>query len=176
MITDATIHLSKTIDDFKNFFKPNKNKSYFTTTYILEKSINLISAQFKFKNIEIIKQIENIELFQLENELIQVLINILNNAKDQLTIKDIEHKIIFIKTYKKDEQLIISIKDNAGGINKEIIDKIFDAYFTTKETENGTGIGLYMSKEIISRHMRGELIVKNSNFEIKQKNIMEQIL
>ncbi|RXJ93602.1 histidine kinase [Malaciobacter molluscorum] len=169
MITDATMHLSKTIDDFKNFFKPNKNKSYFTTTYILEKSINLISAQFKFKNIEIIKQIDNIELFQLENELIQVLINILNNAKDQLTIKNIEHKIIFIKTYKKDEQLIISIKDNAGGINKEIIDKIFDAYFTTKETENGTGIGLYMSKEIISKHMRGELIVKNSNFEIKQK-------
>ncbi|RXJ97971.1 histidine kinase [Arcobacter sp. CECT 8986] len=169
-ITDATVHLSTTIDDFKNFFKPNKNKTAFTTADILEKSINLISAQFRSKNIEIIKQIENVELFQLENELIQVLINILNNARDQLMIKeDIENKLIFIKTYKKEEELIISIKDNAGGIDNEIINKIFDAYFTTKEAENGTGIGLYMSREIIEKHMKGKLIVENCSFEIKQK-------
>ncbi|RXJ86157.1 cache domain-containing protein [Arcobacter sp. CECT 8985] len=169
IIIDATLHLSRTIDDFKNFFKPNKNKTTFTTSSILEKSISLVSTQFKSKNIKLIKKIENVELTQLENELIQVLINILNNARDQLMIKNIENKIIYIQTYKKQNNIIFSIKDNAGGIKLKIMEKIFDAYFTTKKNDNGTGIGLYMSKEIIEKHMNGEILVENSMFEANNK-------
>jgi two-component system, NtrC family, sensor kinase len=114
-----------------------------------------------------------------ENELLQTLINILKNAKDELIKKDVnEKKFIFIDAIKEDKKLIIRIKDNANGIPEDIIDNIFGAYFTTKEETGGTGIGLYMSKNIIE-HMGGTLSVSNVEYihdGIKYKGAQFQIV
>jgi len=163
-INNSVQHLSTTIDDFRNFFIPNKEKRIFNIKSSFEKVFKLIESQFINNNIFIINEIKDVELLGLENELIQVLINILNNAKDELIkINDIQ-RIIKISTFEEKENIVISILDNAGGIPDSIINKIFDAYFTTKEESGGTGIGLNMSKSIIEKHMNGKLEVSNKNF------------
>jgi len=171
-ITDATKYLSSTIDDFRNFFKPNKTKSLTSITNVIDKTLNLIGKQIKDSNIKIINNIKEVEFYTYENELIQVLINILNNAKDQILKETIDKGYIFIDIYTENRQLIIEIKDNANGVDESIIDNIFEPYFTTKDKSIGTGIGLYMSQEIITKHMKGELKVKNSNYNYND-NIYE---
>ena len=167
-IGDTVNYLSQTIDDFRSFFKEKKLKKNFLLEDCYKKVLNLMNSNFEATNIEVIENIENIEVETFENELIQVIMNILTNAKDVLISKDNEKKLIFIEIYKKNDKSIFSIKDNAGGIPKEIIGKIFEPYFTTKGDE-GTGIGLHMSKEIIEKHMHGELRVENSTFDYKGK-------
>ena len=124
----------------------------------------MISNQFHNNEIEIIDEIEPIVVYALENELIQVLINILNNSRDELLTKEDQELLIFITVYSKDNFMFIEIKDNAGGIKEDIIDRIFEPYFTTKHKAQGTGIGLYMSEEIISKHMNGSINVRNESF------------
>ena len=106
-----------------------------------------------------------LKILSIENELIQVLVNILNNASDVLIDKEIQRKLIFIDIYKKDDDLFIEIKDNAGGVPENIIDRIFEPYFTTKHQSQGTGIGLYMSEEIVRTHLNGILSVENDTYE-----------
>jgi signal transduction histidine kinase len=107
----------------------------------------------------------------LENELIQVIINILNNAKDAL--KDIEgKKIIFINTYTIKDSVQIKIKDTGKGIPTKLIDKIFEPYFTTKHQSQGTGIGLYMTSQIITKHLHGEIIVSNIKYNYKKEDFI----
>ncbi|QKJ22454.1 cache domain-containing protein [Poseidonibacter lekithochrous] len=159
-------HLSETIEDFRDFFKPNKEKSFFKLGDCIYKTFKLLSSQIQNKEIEIIEEIDNIEIDSFERELLQVLLNIINNAKDALS-KIEEEKYIFIKIYKTEEDAVIEIKDNAGGIKENIIERIFEPYFTTKHKSQGTGLGLYMSEEIVSRHMEGSLEVENSEYEYK---------
>ena len=117
---------------------------------------------FLNKHIKIVKNIEELTVYSYENELLQVIINILNNAKDELLkIENQENRVIFMDLYKSQNSLVIKIKDNAGGIKKDIIDRIFEPYFTTKHKSNGTGIGLYMCEEIIVKHLLGEIKVSN---------------
>ncbi|WP_164968767.1 ATP-binding protein [Malaciobacter mytili] len=168
-INESAQYLSKTIDDFRNFFKPYKVHTNFTIEFIIDKSLKLVSAQFKNKDIKIIKNIENIELNNLENEFTQVILNILNNARDQLLKQNQEEKLIIINSQIVEENAVIIIKDNGGGIDEKIMDKIFEPYFTTKEENNGTGIGLYMSKEIIEKHMNGKLFATNEKFIYNKK-------
>ena len=163
-INKSAQYLSKTIDDFRNFFNPEKVKNYFFLSNAFDTALELLSAQFNSQNIKIIKDIEDIEINSYENELIQGLINILNNARDELKNKELDDKLIFISTSKNENEVIIKIKDNAGGISKENINKIFEPYFTTKHKSQGTGIGLYMTEEIIVRHLKGEITVKNDEF------------
>ena len=164
-INDSVKHLSHTIDDFRDFFKGNKKKFEFKVNDTFEKTFKLIISQFKTANITIIKNIEDVSFFGFENELIQVLMNILNNARDELIKKDNSiERLILIDVVKKDTLLEICIKDNAGGIPKDIINDIFEPHFTTKEETNGTGIGLYMSQMIIKEHMNGTLEVNNVDF------------
>ncbi|PLY06168.1 MAG: hypothetical protein C0625_10105 [Arcobacter sp.] len=169
-INSTVQYLSRTINDFSNFFNPNKEKKNFNMEELFEKTFTLISSQFHNKHINIIKNIEDIKIYGFENELIKVIINILNNAKDSLEINNIKEKYVFINVYTKDEKLVISIKDNAKGIKKDIIDKIFEPYFTTKHQYQGTGIGLYMSQEIIEKHMNGKIEVSNETFSYNNKN------
>lgn len=169
VITTSAQFLSQTIDDFRNFFIPQKEKRTFLIEEAFEKTFKLINAQFKNRGIEFVKNIESIELTALDNELIQVLINLLNNAKDQLVLLQ-GKKYIFIDVYKKDNHVIIEIKDNGEGINEEIITKVFNPYFTTKQAKHGTGIGLYMSKEIIQKHMNGSIHASNVHFEYEHQN------
>ena len=164
-INGSVQYLSQTIDDFRNFFKPNKTKTNFNILDALENTIKLMGSQFKNNNIELIKNINNAELYGYYNELLQVLINILKNAKDELIKLDTnKRRIIFIDTYTDKSNLIIKIRDNANGIPSDIIEKIFDPYFTTKENDEGTGIGLYMCKQIIDG-MTGKIQVINVEYE-----------
>ena len=168
-IGNSANHLSETIEDFRDFFKPDKEKSEFTLPSCLNKTFKLLASQIKNREIEVVENIENISLQGYERELLQVLLNILNNAKDALeNVKD--EKYIFIDIYEdKNKNAIIKIKDNAGGINEDIIERIFEPYFTTKHKSQGTGLGLYMSQEIISRHMNGNLEVTNEIFQYNNK-------
>ena len=169
-IIESANHLSSTIDDFRYFFSPNKNKTTLYSSELFIKIFKLLESEFKSKNIQVIKNIDDIKICTFENELIQVIINILNNAKDELiTIEDYENKYIFIDLYKEEENMIIKVKDNGGGIPENIIDRIFEPYFTTKHQSQGTGIGLYMSEEIISKHLNGEITVSNCESIIKGK-------
>ena len=163
-INDSAQYLSSTIDDFREFFNPNNKSTEIDIVNALNKTLKLISAQFTSKDVEIIQNIENHKILSRENELIQVLINILNNARDVLLTKKNQRKLIFINTYKKNNKIYIEILDNAGGIPLNIMDRIFDAYFTTKDKSIGTGIGLYMSQDIIQNHLNGIIVVSNEKY------------
>ena len=131
---------------------------------------NLVDLQFRSNGITIIKNGQDVKINSFENELIQVLINILNNARDELIKKDKDYeKLIFIDVLKNQKNLLVQIKDNAGGIPTDIITRIFEPYFTTKHKSQGTGIGLYMVLEIVKKHMNGEISVKNQEYIFKDK-------
>jgi len=162
----AVDNLSHTIDDFRNFFNPNKAKEYFKVSTSIHETLKLISSELNNSNIEIVENINDIEIFASQNELQQTLINLLKNAKEELIKKDInERKLIFIDVFPENENVVIKIKDNASGVSKENLEKIFHAYFTTKEEKGGTGIGLYMCKQIIEGSMKGNLSVTNSQYK-----------
>jgi len=164
-INTSSQYLSKTIDDFRDFFKPNYKKSTFSIREVIDYTVNLAKTKFGAYNITIIENILDLEIHTFKNELIQVVINLLNNAGDELVNKEEQiRKLIFIETYANDDAIYIKIKDNAGGIPSHIINRIFEPYFTTKHKSQGTGVGLYMSDEIIKKHMKGNLIVKNQQF------------
>ena len=169
-IADYILTLSTTINDFRNFFKPQKDISKFNLEELIQKSVKLLSANFQDNNIKIINKVKDTEMVGLENELAQVIINILNNAKDALMQnEDLKEKLIFITSTKENDFIKISIKDNAKGIKEDIMDKIFEPYFTTKHQTQGTGIGLYMTKEIVQKHMHGTIEVNNVSYEYENK-------
>jgi signal transduction histidine kinase/ABC-type nitrate/sulfonate/bicarbonate transport system substrate-binding protein len=167
-ILNTSKYLSNTIDDFRYFFRPEKEKSDFYLEQCCSKTIELINPNFINQNIKIIYKIEDIKVSGYETELIQVLINILNNSKDALLSLN-DERFIFIDIFKKDNKAIIEINDNAGGINEEIIEKVFEPYFTTKHQSQGTGIGLFMCREIIAKHMNGQIEISNATFEFNNK-------
>ena len=167
-ISTSAQHLSHTIEDFRDFFKPDKQQTVFNIKDSMQKTFNLLKLQLKAKNITVVQEIKEIQIKGFERELLQVLLNIINNAKDALENVDKE-RYIFIEIYEENNNAVIKIKDNAGGIQKEIIERIFEPYFTTKHQSQGTGIGLYMSQEIISRHMKGVITVDNETYTYKDK-------
>ncbi|MFA7083517.1 MAG: cache domain-containing protein [Arcobacteraceae bacterium] len=166
-IMKSAQYLSSTIDDFRDFFKPNKEKSVVLLNDVFEKIFKLLSFKQKNNDINIIKNIEEIHFETFENELIQAVINIINNAKDAL--EHCTNKLLFIDAYEDKNQVIIEIKDSAGGISKENLQRVFEPYFTTKHKSQGTGVGLYMVKEILTRHMNGNIEVENSKYEYEGK-------
>lgn len=161
-------YLAQTIDDFRNFFNPDKKSSSFLLKDCISRALSLSSATFSSSNIKIIKNIEDIEFVSNENELIQVFLNILNNAKDELDKKDYD-KYIFIDIFKKDGYVVFEFKDNAGGISKENLSKIFNSHFTTKELSQGSGIGLYMAKDIIEKSLFGTIEAQNIEYSYEDK-------
>ncbi len=157
--------MSSTINDFRDFFNPNKEKSVFSVAEAIDKAYKIVESSFENASIEYRLELDDndINVEGYSNEFSQVMLNLLNNAKDAL----IENKVTsaqVIVTVKKDRDHInIFVCDNAGGIPTQLITKIFDPYFTTKEEGKGTGIGLYMSKMIIEDHMNGKLTVSNAD-------------
>jgi len=164
IINNSSQHLSNTIDDFRNFFSNDKEVSSFNINTPIDKVIYLINSKLKNRNIQVIKSSLEINILGLENEFIQVILNIINNSIDAFEDKNDIEKYIFINIYKENSNVILTIKDNAGGIKEKIIDRIFEPYFTTKHRSQGTGIGLYMSIEIIKKHMNGEIFVSNKEY------------
>jgi len=170
-IVQTTIMLSNTIDDFRSFYARDKEKKNFYIDELVTKVLKLISANLENKEIQIILDIDKIEVFSYENELIQVLLNILNNAKDALLNKK-DERYVFISSYKKGDDIIIEIYDNAGGIEENILSRIYEPYFSTKFKSQGTGIGLYMSKNIVENNLDGEITTQNINFVYKDSNFV----
>ena len=168
LINNSSQHLSKTIEDFREFFRPNRKKEIFDLSEVYNKSLLLVSSKLIHKDIKLIEDISKIKVNGFENELVQVLMNLINNSIDALEKKQ-GAKYIFVSIYKKDNKAYLRFYDNAGGILKEIISKIFEPYFTTKQRSQGTGIGLYMTEEIITRHMNGKIDVKNITFEYESE-------
>ena len=160
-----TKSMSKTIDDFRNFFRPNKAKEYFDINKSVLDAIDLVESTFEHHNIKLEKDFkeEKIVILGFPNEFSQVVLNIISNAKDALLENKIENPIVNIETKIEDKYVCVSIKDNALGIKDEIINKIFEPYFTTKHEVQGTGIGLYMSKIIIEKNINGQIIVENTH-------------
>jgi len=162
-IIDQTKYLSKTIDDFRNFFKPTKLKDEILVSDVFKESFSVISKSLENHNITVENHFDtNTKVFIYSRELLQVFINILKNAKEALIEEKEDGRKIINTIYETKSNIIISICDNAGGINKNIINKIFDPYFTTKDEINGTGLGLYMSKTIIEKHFSGTIIAFNT--------------
>ena len=160
---DLLEYMSKTIDDFRNFFNPNNKKEDFLIKDAVSNTFKIIDSTLKFYNINFNINIDK-EYYILgyKNEYSQAILNIISNAKDVLIEKRISNPQINIYLEIK-EKISLCIEDNAGGINKDIIDKIFDPYFTTKY-EYGTGIGLYMTKLIIEDKMNGQILVSNTKY------------
>ncbi|TLT00483.1 ABC transporter substrate-binding protein [Aliarcobacter cibarius] len=164
-IKSSVSYLSNTIDDFRNFLDQNKFISNIETSNLFKKVLDILNPSFTNHNINVIKNIDNFKFISIENELIQVLMNIFTNAKDALKeLDNQESKYIFIDIKKELDNLNIDIYDNALGVDAEIVDRIFEPYFTTKHKSKGTGIGLYMSKLLVETHLKGKISVKNYKF------------
>jgi signal transduction histidine kinase len=162
--------MSHTIDDFRNFFKTHKTSADFSIEGCFSKVFTLIHANLNNKSINVIQNIDPITLVGYENELIQALLNILNNSRDALLgIDEEETRYIFIRVYQKDTHVIIEIKDNAKGIDEKILPKIFEPYFTTKHQSQGTGIGLYMTKQIIESSLLGSIRISNVEYTYEKQ-------
>ena len=159
--TQTLQFMSKTIDDFRNFFKVDKDKVDFDVRKKITNTLTIQSAQFKNYNIEVNLNDETFKANGYPGEFQQVILNIVNNSKDAMVEQNIEHGKIDIFVEVKEGVGIITIEDNAKGIPQDVIDRVFEPYFTTKEQGKGTGIGLYMSKMIIEKNMSGKLNVKN---------------
>ena len=157
-INNFVQNLTTTIDDFRNFYKPNKKLVSVTLEDVISRSLKIMRVSLLNDNIEIIEENNSKEEIGLyDNEIMQVILNLLKNAQDNFNEKQIKDPYIKITTQNR----TISICDNGGGIEKDILEKIFDPYFSTKSDKNGTGLGLYMSKTIIQEHHNGKLNVEN---------------
>ena len=152
------VFMSKTIDDFRNFFRTDKEKQSFSVREAIVETLSLQEAQFKTHTIAVDIHGDDSTLYSLKGEFQQTLLNIINNAKDALVEHQKGEKRITIGLFKDS----MCIEDNAGGIPEDILERIFEPYFTTKEQGKGTGIGLYMSKLIIEKNMGGTLSAENT--------------
>ncbi|PWE21599.1 PAS domain-containing sensor histidine kinase [Aliarcobacter skirrowii] len=164
--------MSNTIEDFTNFFSPQKQKEIFLLNISINEALKILNKIYEDEKIDIKFDItKDLEIFGVKNELTQVLLNILSNAKDAFVQNGIKNRELCIKTYKKDAFIYLEIVDNALGIKDEIKDKMYEPYFTTKHQSSGTGLGLFISKIIIENSFKGEISHSNtqngSKFELK---------
>ncbi|ARU48402.1 Sensor protein ZraS [Sulfurospirillum diekertiae] len=166
--------LTRTIDDFRNFFKPNKQKESITLSQLVNRTLEIIGKALEINGITInIETHATTEIFTYANEVTQVILNILKNAEDVIKEREIINPNIQITIGTEDTWQTISITDNAGGIPATVLPHIFEPYFSTKQEKNGTGLGLYMSKTIIEEHCGGQILASNTpigaQFTIKLK-------
>ena len=155
-------YMSRTIDDFMHFYHPNKEKITFSLSKIINHAIDITRPMLNKTNIKMV--FHDTDTFYVNgymNEYIQVLISMLTNAKDTLVDREIEDAYIQVELFDIDGNIVLKISDNAGGIKKDLLHRIFDPYFTTKHKSMGTGLGLYISKMIIEKNMNGLLSVEN---------------
>jgi len=163
--------MSQTITDFQNFFEPNKEKEKFCIENSITKALELIEHDLKEESIDVVRFHYDTEedVLGYPNEFAQTVLNIFSNAKDALVENnEVANRTLHIKTKVSDGKIILTIRDNAGGIPEDIIDKIFNPYFTTKEEGKGTGVGLYMTTQIVN-NMNGSIKVENSELFAKAK-------
>ena len=166
--------LSKIIDNFRDFYKPNKTKEKFDIKEVIESNIKLMAASNKISGIQMIVNLHEANVFAYKNEFIQAIINIIRNATDILKSEYNQSqknsaKYVFISLKTKKDKAILKIYDTGGGIDEKIKDKIYEPYFTTKHKYQEAGLGLFMSKEIIEKHLNGTIRNKNIMFNYMDK-------
>lgn len=163
VISDQVHYLSKTIDDFRTMFKQTGKKEEVLLHEVLQSALNMVQQNLESKNIryKTVFQDET-PLPMFKNEMVQVVLNILKNAIDIFVERKTENPRLLLRTVEKDGAYKVVIMDNAGGIPEKILPKIFDPYYSTKKSQIGTGIGLYMCKSIVENHMRGKMTAHNS--------------
>ena len=162
-ISSYSQHLSNTIDDFRDFFKPNKEQKEIVLTDIVNSVLNIVKTSIQNQDITLLSEFNtDAKVLTYPNELKQVVLNLIKNAEDILLEKKIEKPFIKVLTYADENNFILEVSDNAGGVPDAIMEKIFDPYFSTKHEKNGTGLGLYMSQTIINKHCDGKLSVFNN--------------
>ena len=166
-LIDTVNYLSSIIERFRDFFNPNKESEEFYIDDMLKENIHIFEASYIENSIELVINVQNYKVVGYKFELMQVILNIINNAKDALILNNIEDKFVFIENSIEGDILIFKIYDNAGGVKDSIKNKIYEPYFTTKHQSQGTGLGLYMSREIIRKHFQGELINETIEYEYK---------
>jgi signal transduction histidine kinase len=165
---DLIEKMSTTIDDFRNFFNPNKEKKEFSPVEETKEAFRLVEGSFKLENITVtIEGKRDVIILGYPNEYSQVILNLINNARDAIKSKEIEDGSIMINIGKDNSNCVVTVTDNGGGIPEEIIEKIFDPYFSSKKEGDGTGLGLYMSKMIIEDNMDGRIEVRNVKDGVK---------
>ncbi len=166
-IQNFSKHLSNTIDDFRDFFKTDKIKKETNFKFLVDDVLNIIKSSLENNNIKFLLHVKSYKnFFTYDNEIKQVLLNLIKNAEDVLKEKEVKNAVVYIEI----DNFSLKVCDNAGGVDEEIIDKIFDPYFSTKKEKDGTGLGLYMSKTIVEEHCNGKLSVENKEFEDQYKN------
>ncbi|BAK73514.1 MAG: response regulator [Arcobacter sp.] len=159
-------YMDATINGFLNFFKPNKKKEEFLLKNCIVKTEEILKNKIKVYSANINLDLdEDLKIFGVETELLQLIINIVNNSLDEFKERDIKEPEIFISAHKENDKTVLILEDNAGGVEKENLDRILEPYFTTKE--NGTGIGLYLVKIIVENSFEGKLEVVNADKGLK---------
>ena len=158
-------YLSQTIDDFRNYFNSSIDSiAPFNLQDSIQKLHELIKASFKTSNIEIVVNSRECALEHNESLLIQSLVNICNNAKDAIIESKATHKYFFIDVVEDKDSVTIMLKDSGGGIDEDFIERVFEPYFTTKHKTKGTGLGLYITFEIVTEHLKGTMSVRNTDY------------
>ncbi|MBU0720529.1 ABC transporter substrate-binding protein [bacterium] len=161
-------YLSQTIDDFKNYFNSNiKNMTEFTIEDSIVKVNELTKELYKNNSIELVMSSMECSIVQNESLLIQALLNIYNNAKDAMVETNTKYRCFFVEIFCDDEKIVLSLRDSGGGINEDIIGRIFEPYYSTKGQAAGTGLGLYISYEIVTKHFHGSIEVRNKEYVYK---------
>lgn len=157
-IEQQSLHLSQTISDYRDFFRPDKPIETILLSELVDHSLELIDHTIKSNAVTVRQCIhQNVSIDIYRNELIQVIVSLFKNSFDAFDENEILNRIIQIDITHDQEYGIINITDNAGGIIPEVLEKIFTPYFTTKNQSYGTGLGLYMSKMIVEDHASGKL-------------------
>lgn len=165
VIVDTSMFLSKTIEDFSHYIKGEKIQKEFNIKHCIEKIVSIMNGTFVNNFIKIDMNMQNITINGYENELSQALLNILANSNDTLKEMNQNNRNIFINTFIKNDKVFIEIIDTGAGIDEEIIKKVFDPYFSTKHKSQGTGLGLYMTYNIIKRNMKGDITIENTSYK-----------
>lgn len=163
--------LAETLSDFKDYLKPLEKSQEVDMTNIGKKIKSLIGSTLVKEHIDFILNIENVKIHGYMNKIMHVLMNIINNARDAIVSNDPSERVIILSAQTDGEMCHITIKDSAGGIPEKLMEKIFEAYFTTKDSKTGTGLGLYMAREFIVIHMKGKLEVFNREFVYKNQTL-----
>ena len=165
--------MSTTIDDFRYFLNPKTEKSHFELESTVQDVFELLEENLRFNKIQVTinadKEDDGCKLsgYGYENQFSQAIFNIITNSVDALSGSDDDDNFIKVEIYNLDDKVGVSIEDSGGGVDQEIIDKVFDLYFTTKDASKGTGLGLYMTKTIIENNLNGHIHIKNSDYGLK---------
>ena len=158
----ALLQMSQTIDDFRNFFRGDKEKKRFLVSKVVDRALAMVSSVMDKHNFQVrIEADKDVTAIGYQNEYAQVLLNIISNAREAGCERNIFKPCIIIRLTSEDNRSVLYIRDNCGGIPEDVLPKIFDPYFTTRGPDRGTGIGLYMSKVIIEQNMNGRLTARN---------------